>query len=384
MVVIFVTGNVAQGPPGATGGSGMGGAGMMAPGMSPGGGDPMLGGMGMGGMMGGGGGGGGGAPITYNPTDPPEHLRMTYDEYIVKEGASRVGIPEAYIIGADGEPDRRTATEWHQLGRVYREGGAVADVKRGTLGGGLADRMQAEKEHIAREHLAMNELYEYAVNNCFSATVGAPQLGVVTHEADSVDIRLNVILHSTKSFPASVAKRLTPLSKTGSSWRESSSPGGRIGATAGRARFDVITKTGGYTQPVKLYLASTAIGEWNDLWDGTQARISLMDNTGKVLAETTMSAGFDGGICEDMVFPREVFDYNTVHQLPDVSPHGTDLPLFAGGKKSMYEIKGWLIGGPGGLTFNLQAGALATLSGARVELIPSLGLTEVPLLEIQR
>ncbi len=343
----------------------------------------MMGG-GMGGGMGGMGGGGGGGQLAHSETEPPEHLRLTYSEFLVKEGAARIDLPDVYLTRDDGEPKQYTASQWTQLGRIYREGGAVAEVKRGTPGGGLADRLQAEVEHIAREHLAVEELYEYATTNCFSATVGLPQLGVVTHEAEGADVRMNVVIHSTKTFPDKAARRLKPLSKEGSPWREGGTPGGLMGATAGRGRLDIVTKGGGYTQPVKLYLDEDAIQTWNDLWSDTEIRVSLLDNTGGVLAETTASVGLDGSVCEQMVFPVEAFDHTSVHQMPDVSPYGTDLPLFSGGSKSLYEIKGWLIGGAGGMSFSLQAGPMAALSGAQVELLPAGGLAEVLLCKVTR
>jgi hypothetical protein len=50
----------------------------------------------------------------------------------------------------------------------------------------------------------------------------------------------------------------------------------------------------------------------------------------------------------------------------------------------MYDLKGWLMGGTGGLTFSLPIGTLATLDGVQVDLLPAEGLKEVLLKKIGR
>lgn len=367
LVALLVTGIIAQAPPPGM----MGGGDMMGMMMGP-------GGAGMGG------GGGGGGAISWQPTEAPEHLLMTYDEFLAEEGVPGVSLPDAYLYDDAGADKRQTSIEWEQLSRIYAEGVSV-DVERGSPGGPLADRVQAELEHIEKELLAVGELYEYAVNNCFSATIGEPQLGVVGADASSVDVRLNLIIHSSKSFPDRVVKRLKPLSKEGHPWRQGP-PATRIGATAGRVRFDVVTKAGGYMQPVKLYLSNEAVDEWSALWQDTQISLSLLDTAGKTIAESTQSPNFDGRICETMIFPPYAWSHRAVHQMPDVSPYGTDLKLFDGGSKSLYEIKGWIIGGEGGVSFNLPTGQLATLNGAQVDLLPAIasGLSDVTLKSVTR
>jgi hypothetical protein len=157
----------------------------------------------------------------------------------------------------------------------------------------------------------------------------------------------------------------------GMPWRDSATPGGLIGTAAGRARMDVVTREGGYTKPEKLYLDTETIGLWNQLWSMAQVTVTLMDRGGKPLgAPRTVTAGFDGGICQEMVFPRDCWPAATVHRMPDVSPWGTKLKLLGGATADMYDLKGWLIGGPEGLHFVLPLEALSALDGVKVELAP--------------
>ncbi len=340
---------------------------------------------GMMGEMGGMGGAAGGQAMTYEETPPPEHLRMTYDEFLAQEGLPRVAIPEAITLDEKGEPAELSANQWHQNYRIYREG-VVVEVERGRPGGGLADKARSELDHIEREHEAMRELYQYACENCFSAQISAPFLGPVRASSpDSVDVRVNIIVSASKDFPARMEQRLTPLSRPGWPFRDSSSPGARIGSAAGRERFDFITRRGGYFKPVKLYLDAEAIGLWQQLWSETQIRVSLLDTSDKVIDDRTLDAGLDGAnITEQMVFPAYAFPHRTVHRMPDISPHGTKLPMFNGAAKDMYTFKGWLIGGQDGIRFPMQVGTLATLDGAQVELVPSaqIGVGEVLLKKI--
>ncbi|MGQ9732845.1 MAG: hypothetical protein ACUVX8_16425 [Candidatus Zipacnadales bacterium] len=361
LIAFFVTGNIAQGPgPAGAPMPDMGAAGSMPPDMMMGG-----GGVGMPGM----GGGGGGQTLQYTETPPPEHLQMTYDEFLAKEGQPRMPIPKAYLVDEKGEPIKRSANQWYQLARIYQEGVTI-EVERGEPGGQMAEQMQAELKHIEREHAAIRELYEWALNHCFSAHIGHPVLQTVTSSnSDTATVRLHVVLQSTKDFPARVVKRLQPLSKPGLPWRDSATPGQRSGSVAGRARLDIVTREGGYARPVKLYLDAEAIGLWQELWAGTEVRVSLLDTAQKVIAETTHPAGLNGAICEQMLYPQYCWPHNTVHQMPDISPWGTKLKLFRGATKDLYELKGWLIGGTGGLTFSLPQGVLATLNGAQVEIL---------------
>jgi hypothetical protein len=370
LVAVLVTGNLAQE------GMDMG----MPPEMM--GGPEMMGEMGgMGGM----GGAAGGQPMTYEEQEPPEHLRMTYDQFLAQEGLPRVAIPEAITVDEDGKPVELSANEWHQNYRIYREGVAL-EVERGKPGGGLADKARAELEHIEREHEAMRELYQYACEHCFSAQISAPFLGPVRASSpDSVDIRVNVIVSSSKDFPARMERRLTPLSRPGWPIRDTSSPGGLLGAAGGRERFDFITRGGGYFKPVKLYLDGEAIGLWNQLWSETQIRVSLLDTGEKVIDDRTLDPGLDGAsITQQMVFPAYAFPHRTVHRMPDISPHGTKLPMFKGAAKDMYTLKGWLIGGQDGIRFTVPVGTLATLNGVQVELVPSaqIGVGDVQLKKI--
>jgi hypothetical protein len=71
-----------------------------------------------------------------------------------------------------------------------------------------------------------------------------------------------------------------------------------------------------------------------------------------------------------------------VHRMPDVSPWGTKLRLLNGASADLYELKGWLIGGTGGLQFSVPVGTLATLDGVQVELLPGQGLKEILLKKI--
>lgn len=391
LVAVFVTVNLAQAPPESTPGGGgvappmgepAGAAGMPPagmPGAMPGG--PMGGpemGMGMpGGAVAGGG------VIQPQEITAPEHLLMTYDEFVAKKGVPRAPIPKAYLLDDEGKPKRLTANEWHQLSRIYREGVVEEKVEKGRIGADMADQVRAEIDHIEREQKTVRELYEWAVNHCFSAKISQPVLQTVrASNADTATIRLHVVIQSTRDFPTLAAKRLQPFSVMGMPWRDSASPGGRIGSAAGRARLDLVTREGGYTKPVKLYLDTETIGLWNQLWADTDVRVSLLDTAGKTIAEQTLSAGFDGGICAQMVFPRECWPAGTVHQMPDVSPWGTKLKLLNGATADMYELKGWLIGGTGGLTFSLPVGTLATLDGVQVHLLPAEGLKEVLLKKI--
>jgi hypothetical protein len=386
LVAVFVTGNLAQGPapiPESAGGGGMGPG--MSPGM-PGGGMPgMPGGeMGMGmGMMPGGGGGAGGSAMQPQDIPAPEHLLMTYDEFLAKEGVGRVPIPKAYMLDDAGKPKRLSANEWYQLNRIYQEGVVEAKGERGRVGADMAEQVRAEVDHIQREHAAIRELYEWAVNHCFSAKISQPVLETVrASSADNATVRLHVVVQSTKDFPTRAAKRLQPLSVMGTPWRDSESPGARIGSAAGRARLDIVTREGGFVKPVKLYLDAEGIGLWNQLWSDTDLRVSLLDTGAKKIGEQTLGAGLDGGICQQMIYPIQCWPTRTVHQMPDVSPWGTKLKLLNGASADMYDLKGWLIGGTGGLTFSLPVGTLATLDGVQVDLLPAEGLKEVLLKKI--
>ncbi len=372
LVAVLITGNLAQEP------------GMMMPemgGMDMGGMDMAEMGMGMGPM--GGMGAAGGQSMQYEESPPPEHLRMTYDEFLAREGLPRVPIPEAYTLDENGEPAELSANQWHQNYRIYQEGVTV-EVERGSPGGGLADKARAELEHIEREHEAMRELYQYACEHCFSAQIGHPFMGPVRMSgSDSVDVRVNVVVTACRDFPTRMAGRLTPLTRPGWPIRDSSSPGGLIGPAGGRARFDFITRKGGYFKPVKLYLDAEAIGLWNQLWSDTQVRVGLLDTSDKVISEQTLSPGLDGAsITEQMVFPTYAFSHRTVHRMPDISPWRTKLPMFRGAPKDMYKIKGQLIGGHDGIRFSLPVGVLATLNGAQVELLPAEGMSEVLLKKV--
>jgi len=365
LVAVLITGNLAQEP------------GMM----------PEMGGMDMGEMgmgMGPMGGAAGGQAMQYEESPPPEHLRMTYDEFLAREGLPKVAIPEAYTLDENGEPAQLSANQWHQNYRIYQEGAVAVEVERGRPGGGLADKARAELNHIEREHEAMRELYQYACEHCFSAQIGHPFMGPVRmSSADSVDVRVNVIVAASRDFPTRMAQRLTPLSRPGWPIRDSSSPGGLIGPAGGRARFDFITRKGGYFEPVKLYIDAEAIGLWNQLWGDTQVRVALLDTSDKVIAEQTLSAGLDGAsITEQMVFPAYAFSHRAVHQMPDISPWRTQLPMFRGAPKDMYKIKGWLIGGQDGIRFNVPVGILATLNSAQVDLLPAEGMSEVLLKKV--
>lgn len=375
LVAVFVTVNIAQGPAPAAPSAGMGPGGM--PGGMPGG-EMMGGGMGMG--MGGGGAAGGGN-VAHVELPAPEHLLMTYDEFLRREGVARVAIPKAYLLDDQGKPKRLSANEWYQLNRIYQEGRVEAKVEKGKIGGGMAEQVRAEVDHMDREQAAVRELYEWAVNHCFSAQISQPVLQTV-RSGDSASIRLHVVIQSTKDFPTRAVKRLRPLSVMGMPWRDSATPGGLIGSAAGRARLDLITREGGYTRPEKLYLDGATIGLWNQLWSDTDVRISLLDTAGKTLGEQTMGAGLGGDICPQMVFPANCWPAGTVHQMPDVSPWGTKLRLLNGASADLYELKGWLIGGTGGLQFSMPVGTLATLDGVQVELLPSQGLKEVLLKKI--
>jgi hypothetical protein len=168
----------------------------------------------------------------------------------------------------------------------------------------------------------------------------------------------------------------------GRPWRDSATPGGLIGSAAGRARLDLVTREGGYTKPEKLYLDGGTIALWNQVWSETDVRVSLLDTAGKTLGEQTLSAGFGGDICPQMVFPADCWPTSMVHRMPDVSPWGTKLRLLNGASADLYELKGWLIGGTGGLQFSVPVGTLATLDGVQVELLPGQGLKEILLKKI--
>jgi hypothetical protein len=387
LVAFFVAVNVAQGPPpgGAAPPGGMPGPGGGMPGGGmPGG--PGMSGMpgGMGGMPGGGGAAGGGGTFKVEETAPPEHLQKTYEEFLAEEGVARVPIPKAYVLDDQGKPKKLSANQWYQLTRIYQEGVAEAKVEKGRVGGKMADQVRAELDHMEREYAAIRELYEWGVNHCFTAKVSQPVLETVSSgSGDTATLRVHVVLQaSRKDLPTRVAKRLQPLSVPGMPWRDSAAPGPRIGSAAGRARMDIVTREGGFTKPVKLYLDAQAIGLWNQLWSDTDVRISLLDPGGKPLAEQTLGTGFDGGIGVSMLYPQDCWPASQVHAMPDISPWGTKLKMLGGATKDLYDLKGWLIGGTGGLHFTLPVGTLATLDGAQVDLVPAEGLKEVRLAKI--
>ena len=338
----------------------------------------------MGGMPGAmGGGGGGGGAIAVQEVAAPEHLLMTYDEFAAKEGVPRVPIPKAYMLDDAGEPKQLTRNEWHQLNRIYQEGRIEAKVEKGRIGGDMADQVRAEVDHIERENAEIRALYEWAVNHCFSAKISQPVLQTVRGSSpDTATVRLHVVLQSTKDFPSRAAKRLLPFSRPGMPWRDTANPGPRIGSAAGRARMDIVTREGGYARPVKLYLDTEAIGLWNELWGGTDLRITLLDTAGKTVTEQTQAAPFDGGICQQMLFPTQCWPTRQVHEMPDISPWGTKLKMLSGASADLFDLKGWLIGGTGGLTFSMPVGTLATLDGVQVDLLPAEGLKEVMLRKI--
>jgi len=343
-----------------------------------------MGGMAGMGMPGGAGPAGGGGAFQYEDIPAPEHLLMTYDEFLQKEGVPRVPIPDAYVLDDQGKPRRLTANEWHQLTRIYQEGVVTAaEAERGRVGGPMADQVRAEVDHIEKEQAAIRELYAWAVNHCFTAKISQPVLETVTQSnADNATVRVHVVVQSTKDFPTRVAQRLQPLSVPGMPWRDSATPGARIGSAAGRARMDIVTRERGLTRPAKLYLDAEAIGLWNQLWSGTEIRVALLDSADKAIAEQTLPAGLDGGICVQMLYPQDCWPADTVHQMPDVSPWGTKLRLLNGATADMYSLTGWLIGGTGGLHFNLPVATLGTFNGAQVELLPSEGLKAVLLKKI--
>ncbi len=378
LVALFVTANVAQAPPMTPPLGGMPGAPGDMSGM-PGGMPGAMPGMDMG-MVGG---GGGGSTISQQEIAAPEHLLMTYDEFLAKEGVPRVPIPKAYLLDDEGKPKSLTRNEWHQLSRIYQEGRVEAKGDRGRIGADMADQVRAEVDHIEKENAAIRELYEWAVNHCFSAKVSQPVLEAVQgSSADTATVRLHVVIQSTKDFPTRAAQRLKPLSVPGMPWRDTANPGPRIGSAAGRARMDIVTREGGFTRPVKLYLDTEAIGLWNELWGATDLRISLLDTAGKSIAEQTQAAPFDGGICQQMLFPKDCWPTRQVHAMPDISPWGTKLKLLNGASADLFDLKGWLIGGTGGLTFSMPVGTLATLDGVQVDLLPAEGLKEVLLKKI--
>jgi len=332
-----------------------------------------------GGMPGGAGGGGagGGGGLTYEETVPPDHLQMTYDEFLAKMHLPKVPLPKAYVLDDKGQPQKLTKNEWIQNYDIYKEGAVAEKEAERGMGGPLADKARAEVDHIERERKAVLELYTYAVQHCFAAEISAPVLRAVSStNPDRVSVGLGAIIRPTsKAFPDMVVRRLQPLSVPGWPWRSTPGPDSRIGAASGRARFDVITRGGGYYRPVKLYLDAGAIGRWMTLWSGTQVTINLLDTTGKVIQSQTRSAGFSGGsICQEMIFPPDAVPDRLIHHLPSVSPWGTKLKLFNGSMKDLYGTKGWLLGGAGFsglLDFDLPTSALASLNGAEVELIPA-------------
>jgi hypothetical protein len=380
LLVLFSTSNVAQ--KGMQAGAGMGApmgpapGGGMGGGMAPGGGmggSMMGGGMGMGMGMGGGGGAAGGA-LSWEETPVPEHLQMTYDEFLQKTGLPRVDVPKAYTLDATGKPAKLSKNEWFQNWKIYQEGAVAAKEAERGMGGPLADKARAELDHIDRENKTVTDLYKWAIEHCFAAEIGYPIMGPVNSgNPNAIGIRIDVLVKcTTKTFPDLVVRRLQPLSTPGWPWREGSSPGRRIGAAAGRGRFDVVTRSGGYWKPAKLYLDAGAIARWNSLWSGTQLTLNLMDTTGKVLQSQAAGAGFDGGtICQQMLYPPYFKPHREIHALPDVSPYGTKQPMFNGARKDLYTMKGWRMGGGDGVRFTVGITELAALNGAEVELVPA-------------
>ncbi|MGC9319228.1 MAG: hypothetical protein ACP5KN_14440, partial [Armatimonadota bacterium] len=328
-------------PPEAAGGPG--GAGPMPP-------EEMGGEMGMGAGMGGGA-PAGGLRWESNTDQFREELLMTYEEFLAETGQPRALIPDAYLYDEEDNPQKYTESQWMQLQRIYAGRRVVEEVAvtAGKPGFGLATRLNREIAVKQKELDAVRHLYEVGLNS-FTFEISYPQVRSedIRPGTSNIPVQIGVIMKPKpgieKRFPSLVYRKLRPFDNYGTD----------------RQLFHIVDYEGGIFNPKKVWLWNGAVSEWNSLWGQNSIELTLYDVTGDDIISATQPAGLSGGICADLVHPRDL-NYAPLHETK-IPPR--DLS-FEGGSLDLDYTKGWYYS----FSLTVPLGQLSALDRAEAVLI---------------